>query len=189
MITALLIEDSPDDHLPGNKARLMLFSQLPSMTCPWLRLIPLTLGWRWRWSDWSFTLWPSGKHYTAILMSHVSTTTTMVPLVTATTTTTTWKLHRLRISRAAEVKHWNCFLLLIIWGIILSNIMQPPECSPKLWGRSDSGYMTKFQHIYASMFLCLFMSVFVMWFVELCSSIVYCPPRLRCCCVSAVIYS
>lgn len=110
-------------------------------------------------------------------------------LVTTTTTTTTWKLHRLRISRAAEVKHWNCFLLLIIWGIILSNIMQPPECSPKLWGRSDSGYMTKFQHIYASMFLCLFMSVFVMWFVELCSSIVYCPPSLRCCCVSAVIYS
>ena len=159
----------------------MLFSQLPSTTCLWLPSYP---------SDEDEVelidispCGPVGKLYTAILMSHVSTTTTMAPLVT------TWTLHRLRISRAAEVKHWNCFLLLIIWGIILSNIMQPPECSPKLWGRSDSGYMTKFQHIYASMFLCLFMSAFVMWFVELCSSIVYCPPSLRCCCVSAVIYS
>ena len=60
---------------------------------------------------------------------------------------------------------------LTIWGIILSNILQPPECSPKVWGRSDSGHMTKFQHIYVSMFLCLFMSVFVIEFVELCCSI------------------
>ena len=39
------------------------------------------------------------------------------------------------------------------------------------YDQSDSGHMTKFQHIYVSMFLCLFMSVFVIEFVELCCSI------------------
>ena len=34
----------------------MLFSQLPSMTCSLLQLIPFACWWRW--SDWSFNLWP-----------------------------------------------------------------------------------------------------------------------------------
>ena len=34
----------------------MLFSQLPSMTCSLLHLIPFACWWRW--SDWSFNLWP-----------------------------------------------------------------------------------------------------------------------------------
>lgn len=40
MITALLIKGFPDDHLPGNKARLMLFSPPTSTTAPWLLLLP-----------------------------------------------------------------------------------------------------------------------------------------------------
>ena len=171
---------------PETKQDSCCFLKLPSTTCTWLLLIPL--GWRWRWSDLSFTLWPlSGKNFTlpfSCLGSLLQLLWIRLLLLLL-----QWLQNYTDrgYQGAAEVKHWTGLLLSSSEGSTWVTSCSHPIDHLNFGGPSKSGRQNRVSAYYVSLFLSLFMSLFVMWFVELC--LFYCPPSLVWCCVSTAIHS
>jgi len=122
----------------------------------------LTLGWRQRWSRWSFTRGPEWENFTlpSYCLSSLVSTTTSSP--GGATTYTLWmitKLHLQRVSRGYRGQYWNQLLFssseASTWVTSCSHPITHPNCA----GPSNSGHMTEFQHL--CIVVCIFSHICV----------------------------